>query len=63
MDRFLPVTKGCNWPFRPVTTNRLGLFFTIAAVFFEQVYLQENIHAEIDEGVQANLEGCLRFER
>jgi hypothetical protein len=40
-------------------TNRFGLFFTIAAVFFEQVYLQENIHAEIDEGGQASLEGCL----
>jgi hypothetical protein len=35
------------------------LFFAIAAVFFEQVYPQENIHAEIDEGGQVRLGGCL----
>lgn len=45
--------------YRPVTTNRFGLFFAVAAVFFEQVHPQENIHAEIDEGGQASLEGCL----
>ncbi len=45
--------------FRPVTTNQFGLFFAIAAVFFEQVYPQENIHAEIDEGGQVRLGGCL----
>ena len=45
--------------FRPVTINRLGLFFAIAAVFFEQGYPQENIHAEIDEGGEVSLEGCL----
>jgi hypothetical protein len=36
-----------------------GSFFAIAAVFFEQVYPQENVRAEIDEGKHARLEICL----
>jgi hypothetical protein len=39
------------------------LLFAIAAMFFEQVHPQENIHAEIDEGGQASLEGCLSTTR
>lgn len=45
--------------FRPVSINWFWLFFAIAAVFFEQVYPQENVHAEIDEGGKASLEGYL----
>jgi hypothetical protein len=40
-----------------------GRFFAIAAVFFEQVYPQENIHAEMDDGGQVSLEGCLSMIR
>ncbi len=47
------------WPVLPVTTNRFGLFFAIAPVFFEQVYPQKDIHAEIDEVGQVSLEGGL----
>ena len=53
--------QGCAGEFVSVTTNLFGLFFAIVAVFFEQVYPQENIHAEIDG--QANLEDCLSTTR
>ena len=42
-----------------LSRNRFGLFFTIVAMFFEQVYPQGNIHAEMDDGRQLSLEGCL----
>ena len=34
-------------------------FFAIFVVFFEQVHQIEDVRAEIDEGGQVGLEGCL----
>ena len=34
-------------------------FFAISVVFFEQVHQLEDVRAEIDEGGQVGLEGCL----
>lgn len=34
-------------------------FFAIFVVFFEQVHHIEDVRAEIDEGGQVGLEGCL----
>lgn len=40
-------------------TNRFGLLFAVATVFYEQVHPQENIHVEMDDGRQVRLAGCL----
>lgn len=45
--------------FRPVMTNRFGLLFAVATVFYEQVHPLENIHVEMDDGRQVRLAGCL----